>query len=68
MRLKNLELGYTLPPNFLKKAGIQSARIYVNGSNLKTWSPNAIWGDPENLGYVGYPLTRTYNLGMNINF
>nr|WP_294899444.1 TonB-dependent receptor [uncultured Pedobacter sp.] len=68
MRLKNVEIGYTLQPNFLKRVGIQSARIYVNGNNLHTWSPNSIWGEPENLGYVGYPLTRTYNMGVNINF
>ena len=68
MRLKNLEIGYTFKQNLLKKVGIQSARLYVNGNNLYTWSPNKIWGDPENLGFIGYPLTRTYNMGLNINF
>jgi TonB-linked SusC/RagA family outer membrane protein len=68
IRLKNMEIGYTLTPSFLKKAGIQSARIYLNGNNLLTWSENSIWGDPENLGYTHYPLTQIYNLGLNINF
>ncbi len=68
MRLKNLEIGYTLQKSFLQRIGIQSARIYVNGNNLYTWSPNEIWGEPENLGYTGYPITRTYNMGVNINF
>ncbi|RXF69773.1 TonB-dependent receptor [Arcticibacter tournemirensis] len=68
MRLKNLEIGYTVKPEFLKRVGIRSARVYANGNNLTTWSPNEIWGDPENLAYIGYPLTRTYNLGLNINF
>lgn len=68
LRLKNMEIGYTLKPSFLKKVGIKSARFYVNGLNLYTWSPNKIWGDPENLGYIGYPLTRTYNVGLNVNF
>ena len=68
MRLKNMEIGYTLKPTFLKRIGIKSARFYVNGSNLYTWSPNKIWGDPENLGFVGYPLTRTFNTGVNVNF
>lgn len=67
-RLKNMEIGYTLKPAFLKRVGIRSARFYVNGANLYTWSPNKIWGDPENLGYVGYPLTKTYNIGLNVNF
>lgn len=67
-RLKNMEIGYTLQPKFLKTAGINSARIYVNGYNLHTWTAKPIWGDPENLGYIGYPLTRTYNAGINVNF
>lgn len=67
-RLKNMEVGYTFQQGILKKAGIRSARIYVNGYNLHTWSEKPIWGDPENLGYLGYPLTRSYNAGVNINF
>ncbi len=67
-RLKNMEIGYTFKPAFLKKMGVGSARVYANGNNLYTWSPNEIWGDPENLAYIGYPLTRTYNLGVNVNF
>jgi TonB-linked SusC/RagA family outer membrane protein len=68
VRLKNAEIGYTLKPELLKRVGIRSARFYINGYNLYTWSPNKIWGDPENLGYIGYPLTRTYNVGVNVNF
>lgn len=68
VRLKNMEIGYTLKPEFLKKIGVRTARFYINGYNLYTWSPNKIWGDPENLGYIGYPLTRTYNVGVNVNF
>lgn len=67
-RLKNMEIGYTLKPQFLKRIGVGATRIYANGNNLYTWSRNKIWGDPENLAYIGYPLTRTYNLGLNINF
>lgn len=67
-RLKNMEVGYTFQKGLLKKAGIGSARVYVNGYNLHTWSSKPIWGDPENLGYLGYPLTRSYNAGLNINF
>jgi hypothetical protein len=63
-----MEVGYTISPNALSKIGLKSARIYVNGSNLITWSKNSIWGDPENLGNTGYPITRTYNLGLNVKF
>lgn len=68
MRLKNLQIGYTLKPQMLKSIGIKTARIYMNGFNLYTFSPNKIWGDPENLGFIGYPLTRTYNLGLTVQF
>ena len=68
VRLKNVELGYTLQPTFLKRLGINSARVFLNGSNLLTWGANSIWGDPENLGNTGYPITRTYNMGLNFNF
>ena len=68
VRLKNMEVGYTVKPSFLKKLGVSSTRIYLNGSNLLTFSRNKIWGDPENLGNNGYPLIRTYNLGLNVNF
>lgn len=68
VRLKNMEVGYTVKPSFMKKLGISSTRIYMNGSNLLTFSRNKIWGDPENLGNNGYPLIRTYNVGLNVNF
>jgi TonB-linked SusC/RagA family outer membrane protein len=68
IRLQNLAVGYTLSNAFMKRIGIKSARFYVSGDNLYTWSPAKIWGDPENLGNVGYPLYKTYNTGVNINF
>jgi TonB-linked SusC/RagA family outer membrane protein len=68
VRLKNMEVGYTFQQGVLSKVGIGSVRIYANGFNLYTWSKNSIWGDPENLGYMGYPLTRTYNAGFKVNF
>ncbi len=68
LRLKNLEIGYTFKPDFLRKIGMTSARLYVNGNNLYTFTHNKLWGNPENLGFIGYPLTRTFNLGINIKF
>lgn len=68
LRLKNVELGYTFQRGILSKAGLSSVRVYVNGFNLYTFSKNQIWGDPENMGYMGYPLTRTYNAGINVGF
>jgi hypothetical protein len=68
LRLKNVEVGYTFQRGILSKAGLGHVRVYANGFNLHTWSKNKIWGDPENMGFMGYPLTRTYNAGINVGF
>ncbi len=68
-RLKNLELGYTLPLSLSKKVKSSKIRIYVNGLNLFTVdhmiSKNL---DPEVSSNYTYPMTRTYNVGVNVNF
>lgn len=75
-RLKNLEIGYTFNRSaFLNRANIKGIRIYANGNNLFTWGSHLIDGiDPEqadtgknNMGYL-FPLTRTYNFGLNVQF
>ena len=69
LRLKNAELGYTLPKKLTKKAGISTARIYLQGVNLLTFSKFKLW-DPELESSYGnvYPLTRNVSLGLNLNF
>jgi hypothetical protein len=68
MRLKSLELGYTLPKKLLQNLKIENFRIYFNGLNLLTWSSFKLW-DPE-LGGNGfaYPIQKVYNVGVNVNF
>lgn len=69
LRLKNMELGYTLPKNWLKKIRINSTRIYVNGNNLLTWKAiKADIIDPEQSAENNYPITRMVNLGINVIF
>ncbi|TCC88686.1 TonB-dependent receptor [Pedobacter frigiditerrae] len=73
LRVKNVELGYVFNASLLKKAGISSLRLYCTGNNLFTWSKMLPGIDPENVstGDVNtepYPLTRTLNLGLNVNF
>ena len=74
LRLKSLEIGYTLPSRFLDKIGIQSARFYLNGFNLLTFcNPQLKNADPEREenswdASLAYPLMRTYNFGFNITF
>ena len=66
LRLKNLQIGYTLPKEIGQKMMIQNARIYVQVQNLFTLT-NYTGVDPEVLGY-NYPIPRTFTLGMNVTF
>ncbi len=69
LRLKNLDIGYTLPKQLVNKIHFQNIRFYVSGSNLfflhKKFS---IW-DPESLQPRGedYPITKAVTLGMQVN-
>lgn len=72
LRIKSAEIGYTLTTRWLSKAGISSARIYINGNNLLTFCNLFPGEDPEyptmEANSEPYPLTRVYNIGVNINF
>ncbi|WP_136466907.1 TonB-dependent receptor [Flagellimonas onchidii] len=69
MRLKQLELGYTLDTEKHKNFfGMESFRIYLAGTNLLKWSKFKLW-DPEVGGNgFGYPLQKVFNLGILANF
>ena len=68
LRLKNFEIGYTLPTKWVNKKYVKSLRIYVSGNNLLTFSKFKLW-DPEkgSADGSGYPLNRVITLGFNIN-
>lgn len=68
LRLKNLEIGYTLPKSFVNKIRMNNIRFYFMGTNLVTFSSFKLW-DPEMGSSNGqqYPLSRAYTLGMTIN-
>lgn len=68
VRLKNVELSYNLPAAWVQKAGMSSARIYVNGNNLITWDHLDGLVDPESNGSSRYPLLKTFNVGFNVVF
>ena len=74
VRLKSLEIGYTLPRKVLDKLGIQNARFYLNGFNLLTFCNSQLKNaDPEREenswdASLAYPLMKTYNFGFNITF
>lgn len=78
MRLKTLELGYTLPKNLLLKTGIKNLRIYLSGYNLLTFTglknvdperPGSTGGASTNfIDFYSYPVNKTYTLGASIKF
>lgn len=71
LRLKNLELGYTLRQSRLEKVGISSVRFFFAGSNLMTFTPLKNW-DPEKTSGDSrndvHPNMRTYSFGINVQF
>ena len=68
LRLKSVELGYTVPENTRKKMKMANLRVYVSGTNLFSWSRFRLW-DPEMAGNgLGYPIQRVINVGLNIGF
>ena len=80
LRLKSVEIGYTLPKNVLQNIGIERARVYLNANNLFTLDQIKVC-DPEVASYynddgylvssggiLGYPLQRTINFGVSVTF
>jgi TonB-linked SusC/RagA family outer membrane protein len=74
MRLKNLQIGYTIPRSIINKIGIERARIYFSGENLWTLTSLSPAFDPEtaNKGSLGNGITMfslaVYSFGLNIAF
>ena len=81
-RLKNVQLGYTIPRSVIKKIGLDNVRLYLTGQNLLTWTKMKNGFDPEisefnssldtsdgkvNSGRV-YPNLKVYALGLDITF
>lgn len=72
MRLKVLQIGYTLPKQMLNKIGIDNIRLYLQGENLFTVT-NYTGYDPEvgtrnGLDSGTYPQARTFTFGVNVSF
>ncbi|GAB4329848.1 MAG: TonB-dependent receptor [Flammeovirgaceae bacterium] len=76
LRVRNLQLGYSIPEGFLKKTGIDKCRVYFSVNNLVTltgykgFDPNLGTFDPLSSGidFGFYPEARTYMWGVNLNF
>ncbi|MBP6477687.1 MAG: TonB-dependent receptor [Chitinophagaceae bacterium] len=75
-RIRSLQIGYTFSPSLLKKAGIQKARIFLNGQNVKTWSKVTGYSPEPLIGSIlgggadngSYPVPSIYSLGLNLTF
>lgn len=74
VRLKNVNISYSLPEKILKKAKISSVNIFLRANNLFTWCPNYPIGDPEasdggnEIANGFYPMTRTITAGLQLGF
>ncbi len=77
VRVKNVSLSYNLPQSLLDNIGLRTARIYVSGQNLLTFTkyngldPEVVYsGSASNLGldYGSYPNVKSYTVGLNIGF
>ncbi|WP_320113519.1 TonB-dependent receptor [Draconibacterium orientale] len=84
IRLKNFQIGYTIPQSLTSKIRMQNARIYLSGENLWSWSPlykhtrdfdvtNTQGSDPDltsgNKGdNYSYPLMKSISLGLSVTF
>ena len=73
LRLKSLQLGYTLPLSLTQKVKIQNLRIYLSGENLLTFTKLITVFDPELTGGsygsgTMYPLQKVLSVGLNVTF
>ena len=76
LRLKNAEIAYTFRQNWIKKIGVSSLRVFLNGNNLYVWTkmPDDREANYQGAGGQGwasqgaYPTVKRYNLGANFIF
>ena len=80
LRLKNVQLGYTLPASLTEKVKIKNLKIYVSAENILTFTKLPESFDPEALGVMTYgssfsyasgttyPMSKEISLGINITF
>ena len=68
LRLKSVELGYTIKNDFISKLKITNVRIYFTGTNLLTFSKFKMWDVEMGGNGLGYPIQLGINFGVNLNF
>jgi TonB-linked SusC/RagA family outer membrane protein len=68
LRVKQIELGYSVPQNVLARIKLSSARIYLNTSNPFIWSEFKLWDAEMGGEGLGYPIQKVFNLGIQVSF
>ena len=68
IRLKNLNIAYDLPKNWLRPLGLNSVQVFGNATNLFVISDLTEFIDPEQKHYDSYPLMKTFSFGLNVSF
>ncbi|QNL50546.1 TonB-dependent receptor [Olivibacter sp. SDN3] len=68
LRLKNAEFAYTFHEQLVGRLGMNALRLFINGINLYTWDKVKVIDPESNNGTGQYPLQRTLNFGVQVNF
>ena len=68
LRLKSVEIGYTLPSRLLEQLSLTNARLYINGTNLFCFSGFKLWDIEMGGNGLGYPIQKSYNIGVTVSF
>ena len=84
LRLKNIQVGYNLPSEWIKKLHLTNVGIYLSGENLFTWSPLYKYSKDVNVSNIGesdkdltssnsgdgynYPMMKSFSIGVNVTF
>lgn len=69
LKMRNLEIGYTIPQELTRKIKIDKVRCYLNGTNLFSLDHMKGMMDPESTtAGIGYPVMRTYSIGLSVQF
>jgi TonB-linked SusC/RagA family outer membrane protein len=68
LRVKQIEIGWTLPQKTADRIRMKNMRIYLNGSNLFTLSHFKLWDIEMGSSGLGYPVQKVFNIGMNVTF
>lgn len=68
LRLKQAEIGYSIPGKWKERIKLNNFRVYVSGTNLLKFSKFKLWDVEMGGNGLGYPLQRVFNLGINMSF